>query len=152
MGLMYWWRLEHGAETPLLNHAYNTMKSENHIWLQNIYYFLVSIGLGHVWTNIGSLDKEALKNIVTTHMENMFIQKYDAYVKSNVYKKQSYLSKIESPEIRSTFSKLRLDVNATLDCKYRSFRFKNVPDKNCQSCNSLQSVTHLLLHCQHQTI
>ena len=126
------------------------MKSENHIWLQNIHNFLYSVGLGHLWENIKSIEKDSLKHIFTKHMENLFIQKYDEYVslqsnkdkchianlcKSEIYKKQQYLSEIDSPQNRSIFSKLRLDVNSTLDCRSRSFRFKNTIDNKCPSCN-----------------
>ncbi len=53
------------------------MKKENHAWLQNIHFFLYKIGMGDVWKSPRSWDKEHLKSKVTSHLQNMFIQKYD---------------------------------------------------------------------------
>ena len=47
LALLYWLRLEHGTENNLLNYAFKVMKEENHVWLQNIFNYLASIGLGH---------------------------------------------------------------------------------------------------------
>ena len=41
-----------------------------------------------------------------------------------------------------------IDANCTLDCRYRSFRFKSVEDSLCKICNVVQSVDHVLLHCK----
>ncbi len=39
LGIQYWLRLEYGTKNIMLNHAFQTMKSEKHAWLQNIKYF-----------------------------------------------------------------------------------------------------------------
>ncbi len=167
-GLLYWWRLAHGSENPLLNYAYKTMCDENHKWLQNIKVLLYSTGLGNIWENIHNFDKTELKNKVQTHLENQFIQKHDEYVnktensekckifnivRMNEYCQQKYLSKIDSPQTRSIFSKLRLDVNSTFDCKVRSFRFKEAVISTCNYCtDKTQDILHILLNCNHPTI
>ena len=46
------------------------------------------------------------------------------------------------------FTRFRIDANCTLDCRYRSFRFKSVEDSLCKICNIVQSVDHVLLHCK----
>ncbi len=43
LGIHYWLRLEHGTENIMLNHAFQTMKSEKHAWLQNIKYFYIKM-------------------------------------------------------------------------------------------------------------
>ncbi len=88
LGILHWWRLEMGTGNPLLNRAYNTMKEDNHEWLQDIYFFLYKIGMVDVWQSPRSWDKEHLKNRVTSRLQNMFLQKYDECMndKNNVDK------------------------------------------------------------------
>ncbi len=43
LGIQYWLHLEHGTENIILNHAFQTMKSEKHAWLQNIKYFYIKM-------------------------------------------------------------------------------------------------------------
>ncbi len=40
LALAYWLRMEQGTENVLLNKTFNSMKRENHPWLQNVYCFL----------------------------------------------------------------------------------------------------------------
>ena len=163
-GILYWWRLEQGTVNPLLNRAYNTMKEENHQWLQNIQFFLFNIGMGDIWLNPSAWEKESLKSVVTCHLQNIFIQKYDEYIckpenvkkckvmnvcDKSTYSESKYLNDIESPQIRSIFTKLRLDINATWDSKMRSFRYKNVQNDQCPHCNNIQNIEHVLLLCNH---
>ena len=69
------------------------------------------------------------------------------------YCQQKYLNEIDSPQTRSIFSKLRLDVNSTLDCKVRSFRFKEAIINTCNYCtDKTQDIPHILLYCNHPTI
>ncbi len=63
-----------------------------------------------------------------------------------MYSEKKNLSSIESPQIRSIFTKLRIDINSTLDSKVRSFRYKNVQSNQCTYCKSTQDVVHPLLH------
>ncbi len=62
------------------------------------------------------------------------------------------LSGIESPQIRSIFTKLRIDINSAWDSKVRSFRYKNVQSNQCTYCKSTQDIEHILLHCNHPDI
>ncbi len=154
LGILYWWRLEMETENPLLNSAYNTMKEENHEWLQNI-HFLYKIGMGDIWQSPRSWDKEHLKSRVTSCLQNMFIQKYYECMndmnnvdkckitnicKNSMYSENKYLSGIESPQIRRIFTKLRIDINSTWDSKVRSFRYKKGPTTGCTSHNSYNSL------------
>ncbi len=71
------------------------------------------------------------------------------YIKDYIYSKKKYLSTIESSTIRSTVTKLRLDMNCTWDCKNRSFQYKHVQSDKCPYCNEVQSLDHFLFHCKH---
>ncbi len=66
----------------------------------------------------------------------------------NIYKNSMY-SEIESPQIRSIFTKLRTVINSTLDNKVRRFRYTNVQGNQCTYCKSTQDIEHILLHCNH---
>ncbi len=64
-----------------------------------------------------------------------------------VYNMSHYLSNVKSFQIRSIIAKYRLDVNNTLDSKYRSFRCKNITSNLCRFCKVRQSVKLILLEC-----
>ncbi len=59
---------------------------------------------------------------------------------------KKYLSKIISPTLRATITKLRVDSNNTNDCKFRSFRFKSFETDLCEECEVKQDVQHILLY------
>jgi len=164
LGILYWLRMEHGTENVLLNHAFLDMKAEKHAWLQNVQYFLYTYGLGDVWTNPHLWDTSKLKQVITRRLKDIFIQKYNEYIHdeknndkckivkkcvTNVqYKAAKYLDKIKSPSVRSVFTKFRLDINNTQDCKNRSFRYKHIASNLCINCNEAQDVYHILFKCK----
>ncbi len=97
----------------------------------------------------------------------MFIQQYRAYLNDEansdkchlaktcdkgVYNISQYLWNVKSPQIRSIIAKYRLDVNNTLDSKYRSFRCKNINSNLCRFCNVRQSVKHIQLECSFRNL
>ena len=55
---------------------------------------------------------------------------------------------VENPDIRTIFTKLRLDANKLADSKCRSYRFKNQTDNNCSECHIADGVLHRLFHCR----
>ncbi len=63
------------------------------------------------------------------------------------YKKKHYLAAVQSPDIRTVFTRLRIDSNKLADSKFRSYRYKNQIDDNCSDCRVKESVTHRLLYC-----
>ena len=153
-----------GTDNILLNCAFKEMQAENHSWLRNIQYFLYKYGLGDVWSNPHVWEKNSLKSILSQRLKDIHIQKYNEYlgngankekcyiinncVKNQSYMLRKYLHRVLSPDIRSTFTKLRVDMNNTLDCKNRSFRYRNVTENNCSKCGVIQNVEHVLLHCK----
>ncbi len=64
-----------------------------------------------------------------------------------VYNMSYYLLNVRSPQIRSIIAKYRLDLNNTLNSKYRRFRCKHIISNSCRFCNVRQSVKHILLEC-----
>ncbi len=64
----------------MLNAAFQTMKSDNNTWLQNVQYILLTNGLGNVWHNPEQWEKDQLKHILTQKLQDMFIQQYRAYL------------------------------------------------------------------------
>ncbi len=67
-------------------------------------------------------------------------------------KVKEYLEKIKAPEIRSVFTKFRIDINNIMDCKNRSFRYKHVTSSLCSNCNETQHVYHVMFACNMDTI
>ena len=73
LAVLYWLRLEKGTENTLLNKAFNTIKQENHPWLQNIQYSLWQVGLGNIWFNPKTCKKNSLKLLLTTRLKKIYI-------------------------------------------------------------------------------
>ena len=72
LAILYWLRLENDTKNLFLNQAFDTMKQENHPWLQNIQYALWQIGLRNVEHNPKSIEKK-LKRILTTRLKDIHI-------------------------------------------------------------------------------
>ncbi len=154
--------MEHGTENTLLNKAYNTMKQEQLPWLENIRCFLSKIGLNNIWQNPDKRSIFCVKKCVKERLNDMHLQKYHEYLSnienckkcevtnicnSDQYALNEYLVSAKDPLVRSYITKLRIDANSTLDCKKRSFRYRNVVSDTCDSCNTIDNVNHKLLHC-----
>ena len=165
--VLYWLRLEKGTENTLLNKAFNTMKQENHPWLQNIQYALSQVGLGDIWFHSKNCEKKGLKLLLTTRLKDIYIQTLDTYCldsinlekckvinacQQDLYETKPYLSQLRSANVRSMFTKMRIDANCTLDSQLRSFRNTKTKDPLCKECNDVQSVTHVLLTCQNEDL
>jgi hypothetical protein len=167
--ILYWLRMAKGSHNVLLDEAYITMTEENNSWLENIKYLLYMNGMGFIWEDPHAMSKEVVKSMCNVKFKDMYIQKYRAYLNeyensnkcmiSNIcanmdecYGKKDYLNIVKSPEIRSIVSKYRLDVNNTCECKFRSFRFKNVINETCNYCNEKEDVLHNLFMCNKPNI
>ncbi len=88
LGMLYWWRLKQETENILQNRAFDITKKDNQPWLQNIEYFLYSIGMGDLWLNPGLGDKHYIKCIITDRLQNICRQRYDEYINSLENEKQ----------------------------------------------------------------
>ncbi len=70
----------------------------------------------------------------------------------NPYKVTEYLEIIKAPDIRSIFTKCGIDINNTMDCKNRSFTYKNVTSSLCPKSNETQHVYHVMFARKMDTI
>ncbi len=140
--ILYWLRLEMGTVNHYLTEL--TIRWKKKIMSScKIFTFLYKIGMGDVWQSSRFWDKEHLKIRDTSRLQNMFIQNMMNYMnnvdkckimnicKNSMYSEKKYLSGIESSQIRSIFTKLRIYINSTWDSKVRSFRYKNVQSNQC---------------------
>ena len=101
----------------------------------------------------------------------MYIQYYNSYIREDNtenyercfitricgkltdYSSSNYLKIVESPFVRNIITRLRLDCNKLNDCRFRSYRFSHCTSNLCPDCpNSVQSVSHLILHCNKPSI
>ena len=149
LAVLYWLRLEKGTENTLLNKAFNTMKQENHPWLQNIQYALWQVGLGDIWFHLKNCEKNCLKLLLTTRLKDIYIQTLDTYCldsinsekckvinacQQDLYETKPYLSQLRSANVRSMFTKMRIDANCTLDSQLRNFRNTKTKEPLCKEC------------------
>jgi hypothetical protein len=167
LSLAYWLRMEQGTSNILLNKAYNTMKSEGHQWLVNVYCMLCKIGMKDVWVNPGKWSIGGLKNHVRRRLNDMYLQKYHEYVFSaenskkccinkmcyeDQYRAKRYLDNVKTPYIRAVVTKLRIDANNTNDCKFRGFRYRSTISDECDECKVCENVEHVLFDCKKEIL
>ena len=108
-----------------------------------------------------------LKLLLTTRLKDIYIQTLDTYCldsinsekckvinacQQDLYETKPYLSQLRSANVRSMFTKMRIDANCTLDSQLRSFRNTKTKDPLCKECNDVQSVNHVLLTCQNEDL
>ena len=67
-------------------------------------------------------------------------------------KSLSFCSNIKSPEIRSIFTKFRIDANCTLASLLRSFRNNKITSSICVCGGGEQEVEHALFNCKNKEI
>ena len=166
--IMYWFRLNDGNVNTLVRNAYNECKSSNHEWYQQIKYFLLKNGLGHIIVNSDNEGLNALyvKQKLIQRLQDQHRQYYSSFIaenctqgKTNIlnickqkdYGEQWYLFNVVSPSIRQKITRLRIDANNLNDCLFRNPRFyksKATHNGMCGHCKNLQeTVEHRLLHC-----
>ena len=167
LGIAFWLRMEQGSENIMLNEAYLEMKNENHEWVQNIYFFLCSIGLRNIWHDPSKWTNQTIKGCIKQRLNDMYLQKYHQYMYdinndykckvsrmcySQKYECKNYLQLVSSSVIRSSITKLRIDANNTQDCKYRSFRYRSTITNECPECHVIETVQHRILYCKQPEI
>ncbi len=157
LALMYYYRLKNGIspEThPLLSSAFSCMKKTSHPWLENVEFCFAKYGLGTVFNNISNLHKGYVESKIIQRLhdshaqenssslaEKEYLQTFNTCVKGSNYQKSNYLSLIESPSIRSTYARLRLNCS-----KLSASPYSKITDK-CPMCNTLLDWEHCLLQC-----
>ena len=106
-------------------------------------------------------------HLVTQRLCDISLQKYTEYLDKEshtekckivrlshglMYAQREYLSNIKSPEIRSNFTKLRIDANCTLGSLLRSFRNIKITSSICVCGGGEQEVEHVVFICKNKEI
>ena len=142
--------------------AFTDGKTDGLPWIKQLSIFLQNYGIGTMEAQMSNLKENYIKSKIKHRLQDQHIQKYDSYIKANIetgqtcvlenchdinYRKRHYLTAVQSPDIRTIFTRLRIDSNKLADSKLRSFRYKSQLDDNCSDCQVQESVTHRLLYC-----
>ena len=127
-------------------------------WLQGIQYILRVNGFNNLWQEPHTIANSRIYIIVKKRLEDQYIQTWFSQVSSscsfgilnivkNDYTCSSYLSSIESHNIRSIVTKLRIN-NSILKC----CRGNTPEELICPMCDLhvIENVEHFLLHCPKQ--
>ena len=67
----------------------------------------------------------------------------------HTYGVNAYLYQINSPKIRTIFTKLRKDSNSICDSRYRSYRGEKGENNLCPHCDIPHDVLHVLIRCDY---
>ena len=104
------------------------------------------------------MSKDRLKLSLKRRLQDLHIQSFQNFQKEDenlrictivnictkeTYSTSDYLSHINSPRIRSIFTKLRTDSNCSKDSSYTDL---------CPHCNVTQDVQHIILACDHPAV
>ena len=109
--IKYWMRLANDTNNVLLNNAFQTVKEENHEWLQNIKYLLNLHGFGKQWNNPIVNHEVFIKHFIWTfrkRLEDQYIQFWEnkclnselynnIHILNNTYCSSKYLDRIKIP-------------------------------------------------------
>ena len=117
-----------------------------------------------------SCEKNCLKSLLRTRLKDLYVQTLDTYCldsinlekykvmnacQQDLYETKPYLSQLRSANVRSMFTKIRIDANCTLDSQLRSFRNTKTKDPLCKKCNNVQQCLKLMVHsapCVHKLL
>ena len=127
--IKYWLRLNAGTKNYLLNEAYSLVLDEKHDWIQSIQYLLCKNGFRNVWLSPNEVDMDNFHKIFKRRLYDQHEQTYFSKLTESArysvlsslkteYKRSGYIDKIKSPDIRKTFTRLRVDNNILNDCKF----------------------------------
>ena len=156
--IKYWLRLNSGTKNTILNEAYNTVRSENHEWIQSIQYLLSSNGFRNVWLRPNEVDQKTFHEVFKLRLFDQHKQNYFSKINSSSrfellsslkcdFKRSNYIDKIKNPDIRKIFTRLRIDNNILNDCK---MRLNQRSSDHCSSCTGQkEGVEHFLLDCSY---
>ena len=150
-------RLANGTNNVLLNNAFQTVKEENHEWLQNIKYLLNLHGFGKQWNNPIVNHEVFSKHFIWTfrkRLEDQYIQFWEnkclnselynnIHILNNTYCSSKYLGRIKTPIIRSNVTKIRVGMS-----KFRFYtghRFDKSQICTNYDANMLETAEHVLL-------
>ena len=153
LGIKYWHNMSiNKSPNILLMHAFMSDISIKADWLQGIQYILQTNGMSCHWLNPTCVTSSHLYKAIKKRLEDQYIQHWFGRVNKssflctlnslkNYYSCSKYLKVVESHNIRSILTKLRIN-NSKLK-----------QDENCNNCdgNPPNTVEHLLLLCSKTT-
>ncbi len=138
----------------LLWAAFKSMKSYSHPWVDKLHYVFAKNGLENVFQTLNNYRKGAVKRLIKTRLHDVFRQGVIANLKSaphlkylhmltegTSFESQGYLSKIDSPQIRTIFTKIRTNGTPLNVAPY--IEVENL----CPSCERLRDFQHILMEC-----
>ncbi len=157
LSIKYWHNIVTKISPNIL--LISAMSAEHHSassWLQDIEYVLKMTGFNDIWQNAHHISSNQLymslkRRLHDQYMQTWFdtISKHSIHVElkymKSIYGRSPYLSIIKSPNIRSVFTKLRIN-NSILKSSCRN---KIESELICPACNKcvIESTKHFLLEC-----
>ena len=125
LALMYFYRLEACIDKnydSLLFNAYMSMKTHFHPWLESVKFTLAKHGLSSLCNNIKNLVRGYVKSKIKNRLYQVYEQEnstaikekgylrllYDC-TKNEAYEKRKYLELVNSPSIRTVYSRIRMN-------------------------------------------
>ena len=117
----YWHRMATGnSSNHLLSCAYQSEIDYNSNWIQRTQYILNINGLGYLWENPNLVSGAILYQKLKLRLTDQFIQSWfntlastDSLSVINTLKRtygfSDYLTRVHSPQVRNTFTKLRFN-------------------------------------------
>ena len=130
------------------------MHITKHPWLDRVHHMFVKHGLGNLYYNLPNLRKGFVGSCIQQRLEAEYEQENEAHIQQNEhlnvlkickdnrsYGMQSYLHRIESPNIRSTYSRIRLNSSKLSKHAYTT------SNQQCLKCTKVLDWKHCLLEC-----
>ena len=161
LAIKYWLRLTRGSKNILLNETYKEnikLKSE---WLQSIEAMLCINGFRNIWAEPSQANHETFHRDFKKRLDDQYIQNIREKINNSSrfdvlklvsnrdgrFARQSYLDKIENPQIREYFTRLRIDVNQLESSA--SKKSKSETNCVCKICPAgvRETVNHFILVC-----
>ncbi len=157
LALMYYYRLRAviSPQThPILSAAFSCMQESNNPWLENVEFYFAKLGLSNIFMNISNLHKTYVNSKLIQRLHDSYaqennshladsehLQTFNSCVSGSKYKRSEYLTLIDSPSIRSTYARLRLNCSKLSPNPYSKI------SNQCVICMSTLEWNHCLLMC-----
>ena len=161
LAIKYWLRLAKGTENILLNQAYNESSVKGYEWVQGIKFILFKNGYGNVWHAPDTVDPLKFHKMFNGRLDDQFDQNIISKLSTSTrfevlgniidnqvkLKRQRYIDIIQSPKIRESFTRLRVDLNVLEGAKQN--QSKSPSEGVCINCtsNARETPQHLLFVC-----
>ena len=149
LAIKYWRRLCIVTKNVLLNECFEICTEENHNWLQSIKYILSVIGFRDDWVNpihiCDNFHKIFKQRSIYTRMKSNGLSKRFTALSTlfNRYEMSAYLTAVKNPDIRNTYTRLRIHMNILSTSR----NCKNIKDMYPLCDTEPETVSHFILKC-----